>query len=194
MLAIYAIGLFLQIWESQHGLLFTGGSCPGARGKGCGTVFQCSVSVAPPCLTLQPMDCSPPGSSVPGIFQARILEGFAISFSMEKSLQLDKFGTKVISQRSSICEGTDIKDVVFGKLLNNSVWTGCRNLLRREAKDRLEPRSWALSWRRTSLSLYIFSFWLLLVFIGAHRLSLVVGLADFFCHGTQASCWGLQAL
>ena len=28
-----------------------------------------------------PMDCSPPGSSVHGIFQARILEWAAISFS-----------------------------------------------------------------------------------------------------------------
>ena len=28
------------------------------------------------------MDCSPPGSSVHGIFQARILEWFAISFSL----------------------------------------------------------------------------------------------------------------
>ena len=34
------------------------------------------------CLTLcSPMDCSPPGSSVYGIFQARILEWVAISFS-----------------------------------------------------------------------------------------------------------------
>ena len=33
-------------------------------------------------LTLcNPMDCSPPGSSVHGIFQARILEWVAISFS-----------------------------------------------------------------------------------------------------------------
>ena len=32
-----------------------------------------------------PMDCSPPGSSVHGIFQARILEWVAISFSMESS-------------------------------------------------------------------------------------------------------------
>ena len=38
------------------------------------------------CLVIQscvilcdPMDCSPPGSSAPGIFQARILEGVAIS-------------------------------------------------------------------------------------------------------------------
>ena len=28
-----------------------------------------------------PMDCSPPGSSVPGIFQARVLEWVAIAFS-----------------------------------------------------------------------------------------------------------------
>ena len=34
------------------------------------------------CLTLcNPMDCNPPGSSVHGIFQARILEWVAISFS-----------------------------------------------------------------------------------------------------------------
>ena len=34
------------------------------------------------CLTLcNPMDCSPPGSSVSGIFQARVLEWVAISFS-----------------------------------------------------------------------------------------------------------------
>ena len=34
------------------------------------------------CLTLcYPIDCSPPGSSVPGILQARILEWAAISFS-----------------------------------------------------------------------------------------------------------------
>ena len=36
------------------------------------------------CPTLcDPMDCSPPGSSVPGIFQARILEWIAIPFSMD---------------------------------------------------------------------------------------------------------------
>ena len=34
------------------------------------------------CLTLRdPMDCSPPGSSVHGIFQARVLEWGAIAFS-----------------------------------------------------------------------------------------------------------------
>ena len=31
-----------------------------------------------------PMDCSPPGSSVHGIFQTRILEWFAIAFSKDR--------------------------------------------------------------------------------------------------------------
>ena len=43
---------------------------------------KAKVSVSQSCLTLcDPMDCSRPGSSVRGIFQARILEWLAISFS-----------------------------------------------------------------------------------------------------------------
>ena len=42
----------------------------------------CVCSVAQLCLTLcDPVDCSPPGPSVCGILQARILEWVAISFS-----------------------------------------------------------------------------------------------------------------
>ena len=38
--------------------------------------------VAQLCLTLRnPMDCSLPGSSIHGIFQARVLEWVAIAFS-----------------------------------------------------------------------------------------------------------------
>ena len=38
--------------------------------------------VTQPCLTLSNlMDCSPPGSSIHGIFQARVLEWGAIAFS-----------------------------------------------------------------------------------------------------------------
>ena len=41
--------------------------------------------VAQLCLTLSdPMDCSPPGSSIHGIFQARVLEWGAIAFSVGK--------------------------------------------------------------------------------------------------------------
>ena len=40
------------------------------------------VLVAQPCPTLcDPMDCSPPGSSVRGILQVKILEWAAIPFS-----------------------------------------------------------------------------------------------------------------
>ena len=43
------------------------------------------------CLTLcNPMDCSPPGSSVHGIFQASILEWVAISFSKGSSWPRDQ--------------------------------------------------------------------------------------------------------
>ena len=43
---------------------------------------QHEVLLAQSCLTLcDPMDCSPPGSCVHGIFQARTVEWVAISFS-----------------------------------------------------------------------------------------------------------------
>ena len=42
--------------------------------------------VAQSCLTfIDPMDCSLPGSSIHGIFQARILEWGAITFSVPSS-------------------------------------------------------------------------------------------------------------
>ena len=44
--------------------------------------------VTPSCLTLcDPMDCSPPCSSIHGIFQARELEWVAISFSGPRILE-----------------------------------------------------------------------------------------------------------
>ena len=46
------------------------------------------------CLTLSdPMDCSPPGSSVHGIFQARILEWGAIAFSDYNSVSKVRLGS-----------------------------------------------------------------------------------------------------
>ena len=45
-------------------------------------VIQYGISILQLCLTLcNPMDCTPPDSSVHGIFWARILEQVAISFS-----------------------------------------------------------------------------------------------------------------
>ena len=47
--------------------------------------------VTQPCLTLQLMDCSPPGSSVHGILQARILECVPIPFSGGSSQPRDLY-------------------------------------------------------------------------------------------------------
>ena len=45
--------------------------------------------VAQSCSTLlDPMDCSPPGSSAHGIFQARILEWGGIAFSGNSTTEL----------------------------------------------------------------------------------------------------------
>ena len=52
------------------------------------------------CPTLcDPMDCSPPGSSVHGVFQARILERVAISFSRGSSQPRDWTQVSCISGR-----------------------------------------------------------------------------------------------
>ena len=60
-------------------------------GVGCHFLLQCmkvksESEVAQLCPTpSDPMDCSPPGSSVHGIFQARVLEWGAIAFSVDPS-------------------------------------------------------------------------------------------------------------
>ena len=60
--------------------------------------LMCMCVHAQLCLTLcNPMDCSPPGSSVHGISQARILEWVAISFSREYSLPRDRTHISCIS-------------------------------------------------------------------------------------------------
>ena len=60
---------------------------PKNTGVGCRFLLQCmkvksESEVAQSCPTpSDPMDCSPPGSSIHGIFQARVLEWVAIAFS-----------------------------------------------------------------------------------------------------------------
>ena len=61
-------------------------------GVGCHFLLQCmkvksESEVAQSCLTLcDPMDCTPPGSSIHGIFQARVLEWAAIAISSKPTV------------------------------------------------------------------------------------------------------------
>ena len=63
-------------------------------GVGCHFLLQCmkvktESEVAQSCPTLSdPMDCSLPGSSIHGIFQARVLEWGAIAFSEKKNIYI----------------------------------------------------------------------------------------------------------
>ena len=65
-------------------------------GVGCHFLLQCmkvksESEVAQLCLTLSdPMDCSLPGSSIHGIFQARVLERGAIAFFNEHCLIIEE--------------------------------------------------------------------------------------------------------
>ena len=78
-------------------------------GGGCHFLLQCmkgksESEVAQSCPTLSdPMDCSPPGSSIHGIFQARVLEWGAIAFSVKgyicNNILCSSAGTKAPLQK-----------------------------------------------------------------------------------------------
>ena len=81
-------------------------------GVGCHFLLQCmkvktEIEVIQSCPTLSdPMSCSPPGSSVHGVFQARVLEWVAIAFSADKPREHIKkqrpyFSDKGLSSRSN---------------------------------------------------------------------------------------------
>jgi len=75
-------------WMAAHRLPHPWDSPGKNTGVGCHFLLQCmkvksESEVAQSCPTLSnPMDFSPPGSSIHGIFQARVLEWGAIAFSL----------------------------------------------------------------------------------------------------------------
>ena len=78
----------MDCWLWQPTRLLRPWDSPGKNtGAGCHFLLQCmkvktESEVVQSCPTLSdPMDCSLPGSSIPGILQARTLEWVAISFS-----------------------------------------------------------------------------------------------------------------
>ena len=79
-------------------------------GVDCRFLLQCmevrsESEVAQSCLTLSdPMDCSPPGPSIHGIFQARVLEWGAIAFSLWESAAA---AAKSLQSYPTLCDPID---------------------------------------------------------------------------------------
>ena len=93
-------------------------------GVGCHFLLQCmkvksESEIAQSCPTpSDPMDCSPPGSSVHGICQARVLEWDAIAFSDLHVSSILKMWNRVIkavlesfSANSNICVSSEVVSI-----------------------------------------------------------------------------------
>ena len=81
--------------------------------------------VAQSCPTLcNPVDCSPPGSSIHGILQARILEWVAISFSRGSSWPRDRTQVSRIAGRRFNLWATREATVLMGIYMKKAlIWT-----------------------------------------------------------------------
>ena len=96
----------------------------------CVSACLCARSVAKSCLTLcDPVDCSPPGSSVHGIFQARILEWIAIAFSRGSSQPRDRTQVSCVSCTDrrilyhwATWEAPCVSGLFLFVLTSNSIW------------------------------------------------------------------------
>ena len=111
-------------------------------GVGCHFLLQCmkvksESEVAQSCPTCSDsMDCSPPGSSVHGIFQARVLEWVAIAFSMTNLDSILK--SRNITLPTKVCL---VKAMVFPLVMH-----GCESGLNRKLGTKeLMPSNWC--WR-----------------------------------------------
>ena len=64
-----------------------------------------------------PMDCTLPGSSIHGIFQARILKGIAISFSRRSSRPRDwSRVSRIVGRRFIVWASREVRDILNSKI------------------------------------------------------------------------------
>ena len=113
-------------------------------GVGCHFLLQCmkvksESEVAQSCPTLRdPMDYSPPGSSVHGIFQAKVLEWGAIAFSMTNLDSILKSRDITLSTKVRL-----VKAMVFPVVMY-----GCESWTIRKAECRRMDAFELWCWRR----------------------------------------------
>ena len=122
----------LRDWACMHDLTSVPFSLPVSLRCNWHAGSSCSVTWL--CLTpCDPMDCSPPGSSDYGIFQAGLLEWVAISSSRRSAWPRDRTSISCVSsmlQADSLQLShwerpiTDIQHYMF-KLYNIMVWLTC---------------------------------------------------------------------
>ena len=106
-----------------------------------------SVLVAQSCPTLcDPMDCSPPGSSAREIFQARILQWVAISFSRWSSHPRDR--TRVSCAAGRFFTDRATREALYNLLIRDLVKRGIHcvcllvlNTYQKEKKLEKEPKT-----------------------------------------------------
>ena len=94
------------------------------------------------CPTLRdPMDCSLPGSSIQGIFQARVLEWGAITFSIYLCLYIYIWQCQVLSFKFSVIPKRMLQE--FRRKLRGYalLWSG--------EKDSSSGRGWDMAWALT---------------------------------------------
>ena len=102
------VRLCVTPWTAAYRLLCPWDSPGKNTGVGCHFLLQCmkvesESEVTQSCLTLSdPMDCSPPGSFIHGIFRATVLEWGAIAFSLNFHEKI-KYGSTKYSSPFILC-------------------------------------------------------------------------------------------
>ena len=117
--------LTMQPHRQQPTRLPSAWDSPGKNtGVGCHFLLQCmkvksESEVAQSCLTLSdPTDCSPPGSSIHGIFQARVLEWGA----MPSSMWYSQLGTRSTTSATPALTGSFFTNSTTWEVLRHKLW------------------------------------------------------------------------
>ena len=114
-------------------------------GVGCHCLLQCmkvksESEVTQSCPTLSnPMDCSLPGSSTHGIFQARMLEWVAIAFSNLILATLNGISCSVAQSCMSLCDPMDCSTRLLCPSLS---WSLCKCM----SMESVMPSKYLILW------------------------------------------------